>query len=518
MKTLFLTLGARPSGKLAQWDEHTISLVRFTVDEKPYSALRQLGKRALFDGNNNLLLATGEHEVWSKAFAEITDFSLTLSNKNSETVSADPACFFVPFYINQDGSWQSSWNTFVGMQRFKAPYKSILEYFAGIKPPEYYKLLEDKIPLVAQIDELKSERRVLRKAKERLEKSLDRSGPKLSSDNFKEEIESLIEEVTVLNEKQEKMRDSNVRQNEMIESINQQILLANEALKVHELDFKYLQKEHSEIISCPTCGAEHAESFFDFLSYTEDARVLRELVIQLQKDKTKAVSQYENTRSQLNELSSNYRNISRILESRRGDLVFNDVIQSAGSEKAFEAISGEEKSLDEEIGVLQGKLDNVETQLDQLVSKKRSKEILGIFREAYSSARHKLNLLPVETKRLNLASRPDLSGSGGPRSVLAYYAALWQTCASQWGAVGMPIVIDSPNQQGQDDINMPKVLSFISRDLPEGMQILIGSEGDTEFAFDKKFHLDKQYELLKKEYYEEIDAEIEPLVEMMYQE
>ena len=138
IKTLFTTLGARPEGELRQWDENTISKVGFSVDGHRFSVLHQTGTRALFDPEGRILVSTGDHGEWTAAFADATGFNLPLTDKQSRTVPADPKCFFLPFYINQDGSWQADWNTFAGLTQFKAPVGSILEYFTGIKPPEYY--------------------------------------------------------------------------------------------------------------------------------------------------------------------------------------------------------------------------------------------------------------------------------------------------------------------------------------------------------------------------------------------
>src|SRR5690606_8124559 len=114
----------------------------------------------------------------------------------------------------------------------------------------------------------------------------------------------------------------------LIDGISQQMLLANEALKSHNLDLNYLQREHGDTLLCPTCGAEHIESFLDFFSYTEDARVLRELVVKMQRDRDNAESDYRQTKLQLSELSFNYKKVSQILDTRRGDLVFKDVVES----------------------------------------------------------------------------------------------------------------------------------------------------------------------------------------------
>ncbi|WNM61711.1 hypothetical protein PQG83_18490 [Candidatus Nitrospira neomarina] len=516
IKTLFLTLGARPQGDLAQWDEKTISAVDFCIDKKRYRAVHQLRHRALFNETNDLIIATNNHDKWAETFAKTVGFNLVLTDKNLETVQADPRCFFLPFYINQDGSWQSSWNTFIGLQQYRKPTGTILDYFSGIKPPEYYELNSQRTQKQRALEDLQKERQFLDRARERFSESMTLSGPKLQPDNFEQEISRLTSEVTVLNKKQEMLRDTAVREEEQYDNIQLQIELANNALATHEGDSFYLLKEAREKLTCPTCGAEHLESFFDLLTYAEDARILRDLVTHLQEDATKIREQHQKTLAKKIELEKHYQKVSEILSIRRGALQFNDVVNSMGAERAFRVFEEQNAALKGEIDQKLSDIETLDTQLKELGDKKRSREILQTFRQTYSSALVSLNLPPIDTSKLRLTSRPDLSGSGGPRSILAYYGALWRTCIDTYGAFSIPLVIDAPNQQGQDDINLPKVLTYIADDLPEGVQVIVGIEIDTPHFFDNKVVLDQQYKLLHSEEYDAVRDEIDPLVRTMY--
>lgn len=418
IKTLFRTLGARPQGELAQWDDNTISIVAFTIDQKRYRAVHQHGHRALFNESDELVAAASNHEEWSEAFAKVVGFNLVLTDKKSETVPADPRCFFLPFYINQDGSWQANWDTFAGLQQYRAPIGAILEYFSGIKPPEYYELDSKRIQSQRSLEDLQREQRFLEKARERFGKSLSLAGPKVHPANFEQEIARLTAEVSELNQQQEQLRDKAVREQEVLSNIQLQIRLAVDALATYESDSSYLRNEPREKLTCPTCGAEHAESFLELLNYAEDARVLRELVARLRGDASKAAEQCRKTQGQLRELGSNYRRVSDILNIRRGELKFGDVVNSMGAESAFSAFEVESKALKQEIDQSLSEIETLNTRLKKLTNANRSKEIMKSFRESYASALISLNLPPIETGKLRLTSRPDLSGSGGPRSIL----------------------------------------------------------------------------------------------------
>lgn len=518
IRSLFETLGATPQGELEQWDENAASLLEFTVDDKHYFALHQDGRRALFDGAFNLLISTSKFGDWSKSFCEITDFNLVFSDKKqAEVVSADPACFFAPFYVNQDGSWQADWNTFVGMKRFSAPFKPILEYFTGVCPPEYYTASAQKSQHAKILEEHRREYRLLERAIDRFSKTVPLLGPKINGDNFAVEIQQLTKEVSDLNVRQEALRNLAVREQELLKSLDHQIHLADGALAAYDSDAKYLLKEGKAPLVCPTCHAEHEKPFLDLLEFAEDARVLRELAARLREDAAEVRKRTQKAFTELSSLNENYLRISRLLDTRKGELKFKDVVGSLGAESAFAAFEAERKQIQDAIDAVVLTVEALETRMKELRSPKRTKAILTEFREHYAASRIALQLHSVTTKTMQLASRPSLSGSGGPRSILAYYAAIWQTVQGKEGTYDVPVVIDSPNQQAQDDFNLPAVLKFIAKDLPAGMQLIVGLETPTDFPFDHQVVLTEKYRMLNEEEWGPAEKLMEPLLRKMYQ-
>lgn len=193
-----------------------------------------------------------------------------------------------------------------------------------------------------------------------------------------------------------------------------------------------------------------------------------------------------------------------------------DVVGSLGAESAFAAFEEERKQIQAGIDAVVLTIDALETKMNELRSLKRTKAILTDFREHYAASRIALQLHPVPTKNMQLASRPSLSGSGGPRSILAYYAAIWRTVQGKSGTYDVPVVIDSPNQQAQDDLNLPAVLSFIAKDLPTGMQLIVGLETPTNFSFDREVILTQKYGMLIETDWESTLALVTPLLRKMY--
>lgn len=516
VKHLFVTLGAKPLGTLEQWDPQTISAVRFKVDGESFTVIHHSGARSLHDSSGKLLKATDSHVVWAKIFARVVGFKLMLTSKRTgQGVLADPACFFLPFYIDQDGSWREKWDTFPATNQYVAPVRSILEYFSGIKPAQYYELKSEHSAMSKEADARVSEMRLLERARCRLSQTLPIGTVQLSEAGFEEEIRFLTVEANELNGLQETLRAKYVREGEMVASIKHQIETAFASLREYAGDQRYLASiSNAQEIVCPTCGAEHEQSFLHHLSYAEDARILEELTRTLRTDLVTMERQLESTNRELQSLRSNYAKINDILERKRGELHFQEVVESHGAQAAHRAFDAEKAQISGELADWNAKLSEIEARLGTLADKKRAKKIVAAFREAYVLARKSLNV-PDPSGNPSLTSRPNRSGSGGPRLLLAYYAALWKVCNGEQMGMSIPVVIDSPNQQDQDDLNLHVVLGFIAESLPDSMQLIVCVTKHSDAYLDRTTVFDKKYSMLLPEFYDEVESDVEPLYRQM---
>jgi uncharacterized Zn finger protein (UPF0148 family) len=341
------------------------------------------------------------------------------------------------------------------------------------------------------------------------------SSTSLSETGFEEEIKRLSEEANELNGHQEKLRTKYVRESETVASINHQIQTAYASLREYAGDRKFLANvKNSQELICPTCGAEHEQSFLHYLGYAEDARILEELTRTLQGDLITAKREMDATNSEMGKLRGNYSRINSILEKRRGEVKFREVVESQGAQAAHRAFDVEREQISSELAHWNAKLSEISIRLAELTDKKRAQRIVREFRTAYALARKALNV-PDPSGNPNLTSRPNRSGSGGPRLLLAYYAALWKICHGEQLNVSLPVVIDSPNQQDQDDLNLHVVLGFIAESLPASMQLIVCVTKHSEAQLDRTVVFDKKYNLLQPESYDEVESDIGPLYRKM---
>ncbi|WP_133859047.1 hypothetical protein [Comamonas sp. JUb58] len=338
----------------------------------------------------------------------------------------------------------------------------------------------------------------------------------MSAENFEAEIAQLIREVTELNDRQEKLRSDAVREQELLTSLDHQIRMADEALKAYNSDAAWIRNGGGKPLVCPTCHAEHEKPFLDLLRFAEDARVLRELAARLRDDASTVRARCQKAFRDLATLNESYLGISRMLDTKKGELKFRDVVGGIGAESALAAFDAERQQLQGAIDEAVLAVDKLDETMKELRAIKRTKAILSDFRDFYAAGRVALKLPSIDVSKMKLAGRPDLSGSGGPRSLLAYYAAIWRTAHGSNATYDIPVVIDSPNQQAQDDINLPAVLEFIAKDLPDDIQLIVGLETSTQFPFDYELHLERKYSVLIEEEWDITYGMVEPLLQAMY--
>jgi len=511
-KQIFEALGASPVGKLEKWDDATIAYLSLMVDDDVFYVLRQHDHRALFDILGNLLYASSKLGEWTRHIGVFLEFNLTLTDKNEKSVQADAACMFLPFYINQDGGWSGTWHTFERLGRFKDASKSVVQYFTQIVPPKYYVAKSEAEAEQSSIRSIDADIRILNRARERFEKSIEIVSPQLNAESFELEIKEVSRQLTELNSLQEVYRIDAVGLAEDLASIDQQIALSEDTLVRFDQDFSFLSKPREEELVCPTCGAHHEESFLSVLSFAEDGRAVKEMLIQLQVNRKILANRLRECSEQRQALSDKYAELQSLLDVKRGDLQFEDVVKSMGSGMALRTFDLEDKDLSNVREKHLTRRHELEQTMKALQSSKRRKSIHEFFQEHYRDARMKLNLMSKDLKKVGVTKRPDVSGSGGPREVLAYYAALWWTSRESKfdSPFSLPIIVDCPAQSGQDAKNLPAMLHFLSVGLPPGTQVFVTHESDVHENFDRRIELTEERSLLLPDQYESVAKSVLP--------
>lgn len=515
IKHIFRTLGCETLGKSDRWDPFTVSVLAFEYEETSYIAYRRTNTFALKNLSTGFLRATTSHKEWTSIIAEVFDFRLTLPTHQDRLAQATPPFLFLPFYIDQDGGWTKLWNSFDKLTQFANWKKPLVAYVTGQHPNDYYKAKFELSKARAEASELSKELGVVQAALARVRKTLPKAAVRLDVNVFKQEIADLLRNATQLNTEQESLRAKTFAQASEKQSLLAQIGMAKTALKELEGDLKYLtETKPQQTLLCPTCGTEHENGFPVRLELIDDTVSLRKVIGELECELSRLEENLAANYSKLSRVKAKSREIEQALHSRKGALRLQDVVESQSAEVVRTAFS-------KDIDWLKKRLEEQERNVSHFKDKvamydlpERTKAINEYYAEHMELFASELGVADL---RDDLKKRPDASlvasGSALPRSILAFQFAVLHTAKEKGDAKLFPIVIDSPNQQGQDAEHLAQMLKFIVKRAPMGEQLILAVEEHPNLAFEgETVELSRPYSLLHPELYAPVSEELHELV------
>lgn len=517
VKSLFRALDAEPTGDLRGWDYSAIIAVDFSVGDVEYTSVRRNDLKALFRGQQ-LLGATTSSARWNEIFAAAVGFPLQLMDREENVRAATPSMFFLPFYINQDGSFFGSWDTFKSLKQFdSSAIPHTLEYFSQVRPFKYFELKGRERTAKSRIAECEVEVNTLQRTRQRLRRSIKASPVKLTKAGFEKEVHELTKLATELGARQDRIRSDIVEGQELTRQLADQIRLSEAALCEHEADFKSVGLATAEqgTFRCPTCHAEHDASFHTFLELAEDAREVYRMKERLQQNLASATERLVRSRRESAVLRQQYMEVSNILAVKNGRLTFEDVVKSHGADAAESAMDAEIASVQKAAAAAGEVARHIKLELDLIMKNHDANAPLKAFREAFKELLTIADVVAFDNvDSWKLTKRPTDSGSPGPRSVVAYYGALWAVMKSSYSSLPSPIVIDSPNQNAQDKKHLERVMGLLASKTPSNAQVILCAEDPSDaFKPDLTVELGRERALLEASQLDKVAARVLPLVE-----
>lgn len=516
VKHIFKTLGCETKGKSDRWDSLAISVLRFDLNGVDYLAYRRANVYALKNESTGTIKVTTKYSEWSEFLANLFDFRLMLPTHQESLSQATPPFLFLPFYFDQDGSWQKQWNSFEKLSQFSSWAKPLTSYVTGQRPNGYYIAKFEETKAKAEATKVAHELGVVQSALVRVKKSLPRTTLRIDAGAFKQEIAELLRNSTQLNQEQESLRSKAFEQASVKESLSTQIAMAKDALRDLEGDLKYLTESKVEpTLLCPTCGTTHENGFPIRLELVDDAETLRKIIAELESERQKVDEALAGIQGKLNRVRLKSHDIEKTLQIKKGALRLQDVVDSQSSEVVRGAFAKDMDSLKRQLT----KHEEVSADLKERVSKfdlpERTKEINGFYAERIQLFASELG---VQDLREDVKKKPDAnitaSGSALPRSLLAYQFAVLHTAKEKGDANLFPVVVDSPNQQGQDAEHLSQMMNFIVKRTPAGQQLILAvEESPTGLVFEgSTIELTTPFGVLDTSHYETISEELKSLV------
>lgn len=519
IKTLLRTFGTEPHKETDRWkNAQIVSFVEFSVDEAKYGLLRSRDSYALFDGEKKLIASfSGVTNGLSPHLAKLFNFHLSLSSRGEETTQATPAFLFLPFYADQDRSWVSALEGFERLSQFQNYRRDVVWFHTGIRPNEYYIAKAEKMEAEQAQEQEKRNRDIVMHAVRRVHDLFKDNDFSLRLDDFQKEVDELVQEGRKLSDKERSLKDKIVSLRNLQLAIDSQLSIVVHAASELTQDFDFAAVKLDDTVECPTCGAHYQNSVAERFAIAADEDRCRELIEELQDEKKRLREEYDKVIEESRLVQEELSRIDELLASKKGDINLREILQSEGKKEVKEALEADVRKINLVIGELDQRITEADRRMKDATDTRRSRKIKDFYRERMGVFLDELSVRSTESQRYDrIDCTINESGSDGPRALLAYQFAILHTINEFSSSTFCPIVIDSPNQQDQDEVNWARIRNFIKDRTPEMGQLILGlvDDGETQFG-GNVYEFDKKYHVLRDEQFEDCAKLIRPLQDAM---
>lgn len=490
-KLLFWTLGGDPVLDVTWMEFDVRCLVDFSVGNETYQAGRYGNVMFLRRPNGHWEKFPKITGAYSEAFAEIVGFEALLPNRSDSTKleTPPPAFYFLPFYVDQQRSWNQAWNGFANLEQYAKWQKTIIEYHTGYLPPEFF-TFEEKI--AAQNLEKKAAEGEVRKIETAIEvvKTYFPQSSKtvaLSKGEFDALASEVSDDIAKLQARQEELLG-------MIAEIQTERLYLQGQLDLAKFASAELDKDYTfsvecvegESLLCPLCGTVHDNSSPSRASILADKDEADSQVIQLnakiERLNNKLANSHEkleSTRAEIEAINRKYKSLESSdtpdNQASAAESSFLDSVASRAVQKHVQRTMETKTAL---IRTIKSTNRTLRAEQKKLLTKEEREELNAAFKDSLTAYVQELNaqgvnLAPVESP----LDYKKIHGSGGAaesaRGILAYYMSVIRQVHKAENEAFSAIVIDTPNQQEQADFNYENIINFLMGTAPSNSQLIL---------------------------------------------
>ncbi|HDR7415322.1 TPA: hypothetical protein QCX14_005533 [Bacillus toyonensis] len=513
IKSLYNTLGAEVRFHNSWKNLEVVNVLTFILESVEYTMVKNKNKYSLFNDSKQLIGSWNKvTEELAPEMAKLLGYRLTLPNRNKKEIIPPPAYFFLPFYIDQDKSWNQEWSSFENLAQFANWQDIVIQYHAGILTDEFFEVSNKMSLKQSQKNETKKKYESLNYALHRFDKELrDSQTFNIEADNFQKEINALIKEVEKLQLLEDEWRA------QLTELYNDRLILKQRKKSI-EKTLKGVQVDYSKINSkCKTCGLQHEDNFEARLKSAETEakchQLLNEIAIKLEL----VDENITKTNQIFTEKAKEKEALNNVLISKRGALTLKDIISLEGSYQFKIKIQEDLNKELEQIKMLEEEMDDLKKQKRKIQTTKRKTEITTEYIGYMNYFLEKLNVKNISSNSYdNLKTKIKEQGSHQPRALLSYYLSILKLIEKYSTSTFCPIVIDSPNQQDQSEENLNKMLNAIMNERPKDSQLILAVVDKPSVDIKGSYEMinfTQEHQLLEAEEYNAVLEEIKDILD-----
>lgn len=437
----------------------SIYILEFRVNDEEYILLRQRLKQGrgkncfkLVELKGNIINTYYDTKTFKEKLNEIFNIKLVTLDKGGEETKLYPNHIFLPFYTDQDNSWQSYLtDTFNGINFIQDYKKIILEYFTGARSNEYYVLKLQKDILQQQLQRINA---TIRSKEMIIEENLKNIKilEDIDIENFKRNYELVLNMFNAIIESEHNLKAQ----------LNQKIFEKNTLeemegslnTSIEEIVEENLERE------CPTCKQNTINSFEENYSLL----LVRQNLI---KEREKIKLEINDVKNGINELYGELNQTVNICDEYKGKLQADGNVISIGERADSYALSRVNLRMEEELKEENSKKRAIENQLLSIeeglknlnsidVASKYQKLMIAAFANLNIQFSYK-NYYKSNLESVNIT----LSGASKVQAFIAQYLTINKMSTENEEVIHIPMFIDTFLKDDFNNIETDKTAKFI---------------------------------------------------------
>lgn len=489
IKSIFTALGCDCSKIEKDW-KNLIStyLLYFEYGDEQYCVLR-CGKEfsIMKEEKNNYtcVINTEKFQLFCDKLMEIFEVNMqcVISN-NSEIINVTTPLLFRFQYIDQDDGWSDIGNEFKNVRYIKDWKGDTNKFITGYLNNDYYKLKAKKIQLSndkeEKLKELKCNEMFVNSISHDLKKKsqLENLNQLNTVDDVQKKLIKLRNDTDDLRKKEYSIKEKMIKLDNNI--FMKKIELNNIYKNIEETqkDISFAMEQDEEII-CPICGTKHKNSLNEQLNLSaglENSEKLRNILEDKINDFKEQLMNFNNEYEDIkNKILKN----EELIKDSKEMLSYEELYKNKGKYELYNKCKQELVKIESKYKNLIGEIGALDEQIKEIKSKKRKNEITMQLKDKCKTFAEKINLPSTYIKFRDLVQVIDHTGSETPRLVYMYQSALYLYNLERGGNPFNFYVIDTPNQQGQDEDNLECIFKSMELLLSNKGQVIVGTERKT---------------------------------------
>ncbi|MCB4760538.1 MAG: hypothetical protein LGB58_07395 [Sulfurovum sp.] len=492
-------------------------LLKFSLDGEDYSVMRHSNIIYWKKANGKYKKYTGITGEYSKMFADLVNFKALLPNRseNAELVTPPPSFYFLPFYIDQKKSWTLAWENFENLGQFSSWKPTVIRYHIGYFTSKYFEYEEEYYKEQIKIKGLNDSIQKIDYALEVVSEHVSNKEITLDKKVFDKMTVEIQQELSILSKEQETSLGNLSSLTSDKVYVEHQKIMAEHLMEELDKDYVFsVENIQDDDVECPLCGTVHENTIVNrasILADKEQAAYQLENIIKrlnsISKKIQKQKNKINNIKIKIDDINAKY----MIIDDSQ-DIPLNEVIEKFAYQSIDRNINNTKKEKLVNVDKAKSIQKDIKKDQKKLLTKERKEKINNSFIDLLATY---MNILDVEEINLSKIKTPldyreiikEGGAAEGTRGILSYYLAVFSLVDIYGEEFKAPLIIDTPNQQEQSDVNYENIINLITTKIPDGEQVILcAMENEILNDFKKNANVIKldSNKLLSTSKYEEI--------------